>query len=259
MLVKTTIVRLYDDYRNARYVVAELEGMGIPSEDISVIANNAGDRLLGGGATQRDDEGSARRRGTEAGSAGQATSPTAQAAGSPGTMAATPETSPAGGGDTRKPDKGDESSTTEGALLGVAVGGTLGTAVGILAGLAMLTIPGLGPVAATGWLAAMVTGAVVGSATGGIVGALVYAGVSEEDAPVYAEGIRRGGSVVSARVPDSERARTEKMMNAGAVDAQARRAQYEREGWRGFDASAPAHATAASSERPTTSAGATAR
>jgi len=41
-----------------------------------------------------------------------------------------------------------------------------------------------------------------GAATGTIVGALTEAGVSEEEAPLYAEGVRRGGTLVSARVPE---------------------------------------------------------
>jgi hypothetical protein len=49
------------------------------------------------------------------------------------------------------------------------------------------------------------SGAVAGSATGGIIGALTQAGVGKEDADVYAEGLRRGGAVVSARVADAER------------------------------------------------------
>ena len=46
-----------------------------------------------------------------------------------------------------------------------------------------------------------------GAATGTIVGALTEAGVSEEEAPLYAEGVRRGGTMVSAPVPEAERAR----------------------------------------------------
>ena len=36
---------------------------------------------------------------------------------------------------------------------------------------------------------------------------LTQAGISKEDAPLYAEGVRRGGTLVSARVPDADRAR----------------------------------------------------
>ena len=51
---------------------------------------------------------------------------------------------------------------------------------------------GLGPVVAAGWLASTAVGIAAGAATGGVVGALTEAGVSKEDAPLYAEGVRRG-------------------------------------------------------------------
>jgi len=50
-------------------------------------------------------------------------------------------------------------------------------------------------------------GAEAGAATGSVVGALTQAGVSNDDAQVYAEGLRRGGAVVSARVDDKDAAR----------------------------------------------------
>ena len=53
---------------------------------------------------------------------------------------------------------------------------------------------------AAGWLVATAAGAAAGGLTGGIIGALTQAGVSDEDAQVYAEGVRRGGTLVTARV-----------------------------------------------------------
>src|SRR5437763_14481459 len=95
----------------------------------------------------------------------------------------------------------------EGAGKGAGVGAGLGGAAGLLAGLGLLAIPGLGPVVAAGWLAATAVGAAAGAATGGVIGALTQSGVSKEDAPLYAEGVRRGGNLVSARRPDADRAR----------------------------------------------------
>src|SRR5579864_5142656 len=86
----------------------------------------------------------------------------------------------------------------EGADAGAAIGGTMGGAAGLLAGLGMLAIPGLGPVVAAGWLVSMATVAIGGGVVGGIIGALTQAGVSEDDAHVYAEGVRRGGTLVTA-------------------------------------------------------------
>ena len=93
-----------------------------------------------------------------------------------------------------------------GAAKGAGIGGALGGGAGLLAGLGLLAIPGLGPVVAAGWLAATAAGAAAGAATGGIVGALVDAGVNREHADVYSESIRRGGTMVTARVRDEEAA-----------------------------------------------------
>src|ERR1044071_6263058 len=100
----------------------------------------------------------------------------------------------------------------EGAGKGAGIGAGVGGAAGLLAGLGLLAIPGLGPVVAAGWLAATAAGAAAGAATGGIVGALVDAGVDREHADVYSESIRRGGTMVTARVRDEEAPRVEAMM-----------------------------------------------
>jgi len=75
-----------------------------------------------------------------------------------------------------------------------------------------------------------------GAATGTIVGALTEAGVSEEEAPLYAEGVRRGGTMVSARVPEAERARFESILDQSAVNICERGAAWQRSGWKTFDA-----------------------
>jgi len=100
----------------------------------------------------------------------------------------------------------------ESAGKGAGIGAGLGGAAGLLAGLGLLAIPGLGPVVAAGWLAATAVGAAAGAATGGIIGALTEAGVSEEDAHTYAEGVRRGGTLVTARVPDADRAKLDAIL-----------------------------------------------
>src|SRR5205085_5078419 len=95
----------------------------------------------------------------------------------------------------------------EGAGTGAGIGAGIGGAAGLLAGLGLLAIPGVGPVVAAGWLVATAagaaTGAVVGGAAGGLVGSLTGAGVPENDAHFYAEGVRRGGTLVTARVDDA--------------------------------------------------------
>nr|WP_294524025.1 general stress protein [uncultured Rhodopila sp.] len=124
-----------------------------------------------------------------------------------------------------------ETAGGAGALLGTVAGG----GVGLLAGIGALAIPGVGPVVAAGWLVATLTGAGIGAAAGGLVGALTGAGVNKEEAHVYAEGVRGGGSLVTVRVEDADAARAEEIMGRhGAVDWQQRRASYGPD-WRGFD------------------------
>lgn len=140
-------------------------------------------------------------------------------------------------------DVDNDNEAAEGAAEGATAGGLLGAGAGLLAGLGMLAIPGLGPVVAAGWLVSTVAGAaagaVAGGATGGILGALKDAGHSDEDAHVYAEGVRRGGSLVSVR-PDNEaeRVTAEQILNRGGVDAAQRGVAYRESGWARFDESA---------------------
>jgi hypothetical protein len=85
------------------------------------------------------------------------------------------------------------------------IGAALGGAAGLLAGLGAFVLPGIGAVVAAGWLASALAGAVAGGAAGGVVGALIEAGVSENDAAGYAEGVRRGGTLVTIRVMGQDR------------------------------------------------------
>ncbi|MBZ9857402.1 hypothetical protein LB566_26805 [Mesorhizobium sp. CA13] len=181
----TTVTGLFDDYQDASDAVSELEAIGVPRDDISIVANNSDNWY-------RQDETS---------------------------------------------EAGEDAAT--GAGLGAVVGG----AGGLLTGLGIMAIPGVGPVVAAGWLAATaagaVGGAVVGGAAGGIIGALTESGVSERDAHVYAESVRRGGSLVTAKVDDRLAGEAERILRGGrSVNLDERRSSYEAAGWTGFDASA---------------------
>ena len=127
-----------------------------------------------------------------------------------------------------------------GAEAGASVGGVLGAGAGLLAGLGILAIPGVGPVVAAGWLVAAAAGAAagagVGGASGGIIGSLTSSGVTTEHAHFYAEGVRRGGTLVSARV-DSDRVTAVEaiMQRFGRVDPIAREQGYRADGWTAFD------------------------
>lgn len=142
-------------------------------------------------------------------------------------------------------DDGDN-DTAEGAGKGATTGGLIGGGAGLLAGLGMLAIPGLGPVVAAGWLASTAVGAIAGAAAGGaaggILGALKDAGHDDDEAQVYAEGVRRGGTLVSVRAHGDQAAEVERILHGRAgVDARARGAAYRQDGWTGYSADAPAY------------------
>ena len=144
-------------------------------------------------------------------------------------------------------DRDGVDDRAEGAGTGAGIGAGVGGAAGLLAGLGLLAIPGLGPVVAAGWLASVAVGAAAGAATGGIVGALTQAGVSREDASRYAEGVRRGGTLVTARVDESQRASVEQVLaRFSGVDANTRGDEYRAGGWERFDETAPAYTAGAS-------------
>jgi hypothetical protein len=189
-----TISGLYDNYDDARDAVGELEASGVPSDDISIVANNSDEWYRDGDRSDAGDN--------------------------------------------------DHSDTAEDAGTGAGIGAVVGGAGGLLTGLGIMAIPGVGPVVAAGWLAATaagaVAGAVVGGATGGIIGALTDSGVPEGDAHVYAEGVRRGGTLVTARVSDDLAPAAQQILGqSNSVDITARRQDYEAEGWSEFDPTAP--------------------
>ena len=135
-------------------------------------------------------------------------------------------------------------SSTQAASTGAGTGASLGTIVGggagLLAGIGALAIPGVGPVVAAGWLVATLTGAGAGAAAGGLLGSLAGAGVPEQDAHVYAEGVRRGGSLVTVRAEDAQAAEAETIMQRhNPTDINQRAADYRggTDSWSGFDPS----------------------
>jgi len=133
-------------------------------------------------------------------------------------------------------------ATTEagvGAGTGAAVGGVAGGAAGVLTGLGALAIPGVGPVVAAGWLVAAAAGAAVGAtagaAAGGFTGLFIAAGLSRDDANFYAEGIRRGGAVVTVKPDDKHMAVAEQILRRGTVSPIERGKLYRDAGWREFN------------------------
>jgi hypothetical protein len=135
---------------------------------------------------------------------------------------------------------GEHSDAAEDAGKGAGIGAVVGGAGGLLTGLGLMAIPGVGPVVAAGWLAATAVGAAAGAAAGGaaggLIGALTSSGVSEDDANLYAEGVRRGGSLITARVDEALVPEAEAILKrSNWVDPAERRATYNEQGWSRFD------------------------
>ena len=165
-----TLSRLYDDYAAATLVVRELESVGIPASEISIVASNAENWYS-----------------------------------SKGTMSSSSK---------HDRDRDDADDRAEGAATGAGIGATVGGIAGLLAALGI-------------------------SVAGGILGALTEAGVSEQDAEVYAEGVRRGGTLLTVRVPEGDQKRVEAILDRSAVNIREREMTYRKSGWSSFDPDAP--------------------
>lgn len=96
----------------------------------------------------------------------------------------------------------------QGAAMGA--GAAIGAGLGVLAGLTLVAVPGFGVVAALGPIVA--TG-ILGAVAGGLVGSLVDAGVPMDEAQHYAEGVRRGGTLVVVNACDDDCPRAIEVIN----------------------------------------------
>jgi mannose-6-phosphate isomerase-like protein (cupin superfamily)/uncharacterized membrane protein len=122
----------------------------------------------------------------------------------------------------------EPTATVTGAGAGAAVGG-LG---GLLIGLGALAIPGIGPLIAAGPIATTIAGVTVGAAAGSLIGAFHEVGVPESDARYYIEGIRRGGTVLTATVDDAQVDEAMAILRQHkVVNIEERAAQWRQEGW----------------------------
>jgi uncharacterized protein (TIGR02271 family) len=129
----------------------------------------------------------------------------------------------------------DAGDAVEGAKRGAVTGGTVGGLLGLFAGVASLAIPGIGPIVAAGPIASALAGAGIGAAAGGIIGALANLGVPDEHAHYYAEGVRRGGTLITVRAETDEATSCAQriMQQHGAIDIEERGAHWRSQGWSG--------------------------
>lgn len=94
--------------------------------------------------------------------------------------------------------------SSHGAGNGLAIGAATIGGIGLLATIGALTIPGVGPLIVAGSLGLALVGTGAGAAAGGLVGALVGAGVSRAHADIYAEAIRRGGTLIAVEADSGD-------------------------------------------------------
>ncbi|GEM_PF-1055703 len=129
----------------------------------------------------------------------------------------------------------------EGAATGLVSGTVVGGLLGLAIGMGAIFFPPAGILAA-GPFAGLIAGAAAGAATGGILGGLIGLGIPKEHAEVYAESVRRGGTLVTVTVDDSESQRVRDLLDRdGAVDIDSRGDFYRSQGYSGYDHSAPAY------------------
>jgi hypothetical protein len=196
-----TVVAIFDDFQTANSAVRDLVDSGFPRDSISIVANN---------------------------STGEFGAPTATGA------------PPAVAGDNVAGETG------AGAGVGAGIGAAIGGIGGLLVGLGALVIPGIGPVIAAGPLAIAIStltgagvGAVAGGMTGGLLGALIGLGIPEEEAEFYAEGVRRGGILVTAQAEDYNAEQITEILNRhNPMDINHEIAHWRSEGWQGYDPNA---------------------
>jgi hypothetical protein len=117
--------------------------------------------------------------------------------------------------------RGPTMKTVDGAALGIAIGGV----AGILAGF------GLG----VGWLVPVFLGVAAGGVAGGAFGWLNGTGPKGHGTNSPAGDLRRGATLVAARVHDDEAAAALAVLRrCGAIDTNTRRGEYAGDGWDGF-------------------------
>ena len=122
------------------------------------------------------------------------------------------------------------------AVTGAEVGISIGGVVGVLVGAGAILIPGIGPLIAAGTLATMAAGAAAGGVVGGAVGMLTEHGISHDDSHLYAEGLKRGGTLVTVVADESKLDAVRQIFKThGAVDIEKRGATWTAEGWVAFD------------------------
>ena len=133
------------------------------------------------------------------------------------------------------PAEDEFSATAKAVTKDMAKGAAAGALAGLILAATTMMIPAFGPLLVAGPAATLVAGVAYGGLAGGVIGTLTSKGVPEEEAHFYAEGLRRGGALITVNARDdalAERA-VRLLKRHGAVDLDERARQWTAEGWSG--------------------------
>ena len=129
-------------------------------------------------------------------------------------------------------EKGDTGVSTPMAI--IPMGGLL------VGGMGSMSVPGIGAVLGAGPLIAALAGA--GAQSGGLIEALVEAGVPDKHARYYAEGVRRGGTLITVTAAEHLAQKALDVFHThGAVDIDRRAEHFHNTGYTGYNPEAPAY------------------
>jgi hypothetical protein len=222
-----TASALFDSFNDANNAVKDLLDSGFTRDEVSLVSSNRNQEY----DPYFDNEG---RYGSASGSTVSGGSVVAS-----DIDARTTEMSGSSLNDKTVNENRGDLTTGEGAAAGAGIGAALGGLGGALMGLGLLVIPGVGPALAAGALASGLVGAGIGAASGGIAGALANAGVPEDEANYYAEGVRRGGHLVVVSTTEDKYATAHDILQRHNPASMRERADtWRKEGWSRFDPNA---------------------
>ena len=125
-----------------------------------------------------------------------------------------------------------------GAVHGAEAGAVLGGLAGFLLGFVL--IPGVGGIIVAGPIVGALVGAGAGALAGGLLGALTDQGVPDEHAAYYAEGVRRGGSLLIVKAEEvATTLASDILKRHNPIDLQQRIPTWREAGWSTFNPAAP--------------------
>lgn len=111
----------------------------------------------------------------------------------------------------------------------------VGAAIGVAAGLFAVLLPGFGWLIAAGPLVGAFGGMTAGAAAGGLYGILKDNNISDETAQFYAEGVRRGGALITVHgVEEKRETEARKILDQnGAIEVEQLADEWRASGWSG--------------------------